>query len=67
MSKKCPDCGSKRFYLKDPEDQYTLYEFELNDGQLIFDEEEPSSFTVSDTSETYCDRCAWHDKLTILR
>jgi hypothetical protein len=25
---ECPDCGSRKFYVKDPEDGFEVYEFE---------------------------------------
>jgi hypothetical protein len=33
---KCPLCGCKTFYLKDPDDEYETYEFELHDGKVAF-------------------------------
>ncbi len=33
---KCPVCGSQKFFLKDPADEYETYEFELKDGQAKF-------------------------------
>jgi len=30
---KCPVCSCANFYIKDPEDEYETYEFELKDGQ----------------------------------
>ena len=60
---KCPDCGAQRFYVKDPHDQYTLCEFSLVNGNIEYlsDEEEEVKIPVLDDTETYCDRCAWHD------
>ncbi|MEJ2589194.1 MAG: hypothetical protein P8165_16785 [Deltaproteobacteria bacterium] len=66
---KCPICGSKRFYVKNPDDEYDLYEFECRDGEIYFedtltDEECPE---VRDGTETYCNNCAWHDKFEELK
>jgi len=33
---KCPDCGAQRFYVKDPEDHYTLCEFSLENGRIEY-------------------------------
>lgn len=66
---KCPDCGCKRFYVKDPEDQYSLFEFDLVDGTIkpIDDENEANQLEVVDETETYCDKCAWHDRFKKLK
>lgn len=65
---QCPDCGCNRFYVKDPDDQYNISEFELVDGRIIYsdegDGEEPVK--VSEDTETYCDQCAWHDRFRVL-
>ena len=68
-SMKCPDCGAKRFYVKDPEDQYNIFEFDLTEeGAIMFDEENSSDqIEVVEETETYCDRCAWHDKFKTLK
>ena len=66
---KCPDCGAQQFYVKDPEDQYTLSEFSLENGKVeyinIESGEEP--LEILDDTETFCDRCAWHDKFSTLK
>ena len=56
---KCPDCGAQEFYVKDPEDQYNITEFDLKKGVV--------NYTTDDETETYCDRCAWHDKFRVLK
>lgn len=67
VSKKCPDCGSKSFYVKDPDDQYTLFEFNWEEGKIIqTNPEESETIDVVDETETYCDTCAWHDKFKTL-
>jgi len=65
---KCPLCGSKSFYTKDPTDPYEIYEFELSDGKILFSPEVDESDLpeVDRNTETYCNRCAWHDKLKVL-
>jgi hypothetical protein len=60
---KCPVCGSQRFFFKDAEDEYTTYEFDLKDGQAVF-EDEPHE--VQSETETFCCRCSWHDRFKAL-
>ena len=55
---KCPKCGSQRFFVKDPEDEYDTHEFDLETGQPVF-VEEPQE--IQPETETYCCRCSWHD------
>ena len=66
---KCPDCGARRFYVKDPEDQYNIFEFDLIDGRIVSSNKENEStfLEVVEETETFCDRCAWHDKFEILK
>ena len=66
---KCPLCGSQSFFLKDPDDPYELYEFDQEDGEIIFSSEgdEAELPKVEGETETYCNRCSWHDKLKALR
>tara|TARA_Y100000589_G_C26603687_1_gene407363 strand:+ start:72 stop:287 length:216 start_codon:yes stop_codon:yes gene_type:complete len=66
---KCPDCGAQRFYVKDPEDQYTISEFSLENGEIEYldGEADESPLQVTDDTETFCDRCAWHDKFKTLK
>ena len=66
---KCPLCGCKTFYLKDPDDEYETYEFELHDGKVAFgpDVDASSCPEVCYDTETHCDKCSWHgafDELT---
>lgn len=54
---KCPVCGSTRFFLKDPADEYEAYEFTLEDGRPVFltgDQE------LQPETESFCQRCSWH-------
>ena len=34
---KCPLCGCKKFYLKDPDDEYETYGFDCESGEACFD------------------------------
>jgi len=69
VERKCPDCGCHSFYIKDPEDQYELFEFEFKEGKIISSDKETYSnpLEVGDETETYCDKCAWHDKFKTLK
>lgn len=66
---KCPDCGSQGFYVKDPEDQYNISEFDLNDEQIIYKNVETDATPpeVTDDTEIFCDRCAWHDRFKTMK
>jgi hypothetical protein len=62
---KCPMCGCRRFYLKDPDDQFETYPFELINGDVSFDPEveEPDAPDLNEKTETFCEKCAWHGPL----
>lgn len=66
---KCPDCGTQKFYVKDPEDQFNICEFNLTeDGiEYIDTEDNAEHLDITEETETYCDRCAWHDKFKSLK
>jgi hypothetical protein len=61
---KCPICGSQKFFVKDPADEYEICEFELKGGQALFSAE-PQEM-LSET-ETYCNRCTWHGRFETLK
>ena len=66
---KCPVCGCKQFYVKNPEDEYDIYEFECKEGKVCFDTDMDASETpeVNESTETFCNDCAWHDKFDKLK
>lgn len=66
---KCPVCGCKRFYVKNPDDEYDIYEFECRDGEPCFaDDADPASCPpIAGGTETYCHQCAWHDHFDKLK
>lgn len=66
---KCPVCGFNKFYAKDPNDEYDIYEFECRDGEICFDEtlEGDECPDINDSTETFCNKCAWHDKFEKLK
>jgi hypothetical protein len=66
---KCPACGCEQFYVKDPDDEYDIYEFECRKGQVCFNggagsDECPA---ISDDTEVFCNTCAWHDQFHKIR
>jgi hypothetical protein len=65
----CPFCGCEHFYIKDPEDEYETYEFDLKGNQVVFasGEDETQTPQVAEDTEAYCDNCAWHGKMNELR
>lgn len=60
----CPLCGCERFYVKNPEDEYETFEFDVKKGKVLFASEEAESDCpeIKEDTETYCDNCAWHGK-----
>lgn len=71
MSKsKCPYCGSQSFYIKDPEDQYEIFDFDLQGGTVQFRPGDQETFQppeIKGETETYCGTCAWHGKFNTLK
>jgi hypothetical protein len=61
---KCPVCGSQKFYVKDQEDEYDSHEFELKEGQAVFDDDPQE---IQPETETFCCRCSWHDRFKALQ
>jgi hypothetical protein len=66
---KCPVCGCQNFYVKNPDDEFETFEFQLKDKQVCFepDVEASDAPEVVDSTETFCDKCAWHGKITELK
>lgn len=66
---KCPTCGCERFYIKDADDEYEIYEFTTSNGNLEFDNtlDTQNIPEVSTEVETFCDKCAWHGRFGILK
>ncbi len=62
---KCPVCGCGKFFVKDPEDHFSMFTFEIKDTRPIFDdpEEEAEAPEVVGETETFCTKCAWHDRM----
>ena len=66
---KCPVCGANEFFVKDPEDAFSAFEFEIREKRVVFADADQAAEApeVSDATETYCTRCAWHDRLDKLK
>ncbi|NNG00833.1 MAG: hypothetical protein HKM93_15710 [Desulfobacteraceae bacterium] len=62
----CPVCGSTHFHVKDPEDRFSIFSFALTGPNPEFDDDvEPDEAPeVTPQTETYCNACAWHGKLS---
>ena len=62
---KCPMCGCQKFFLKDPDDEYEVFPFDVSKGEVHFDADVDTDDApkVDDKTETYCEDCAWHGKL----
>ncbi|MEJ2101230.1 MAG: hypothetical protein P8X68_14820 [Desulfobacterales bacterium] len=68
MFSKCPVCGSLNFFVKDPDDEYETYDFELKGDSVVFN---PGAVDISPEvkpdTEIFCERCSWHDKFQKLK
>jgi hypothetical protein len=66
---KCPICGSLNFFVKDAEDAYEIYEFELKEDSVVFntDAAESDNPVVESETEVFCEKCSWHDKFQKLK
>jgi len=65
---KCPACKSENFYLKDPNDEFEIFEFDLQEGEMIFLGNEGSKHPppLRDETRIFCNRCAWNGRKTDL-
>ena len=61
---RCPFCGCKTFYLKDPDDEYETYEFEFVDGEAVWNSKDDARQPeCTEDSEAFCNNCSWHGKV----
>jgi hypothetical protein len=67
--KQCPLCGSIRFYVRDPEDEFETIEFDIENGCPHFDPDrkDDENPEIDEESPIYCDRCTWHGPLGNLK
>lgn len=68
-SVKCPTCGCERFFIKDADDEYEIYEFTASNGNVEFDKnlEAQNIPEVTKDIETFCDKCTWHGRFENLK
>jgi len=61
---KCPFCGCQSFYLKDPDDDYETYDFDVEKGAVKFSPEvnESDAPDLQEETQCYCNQCAWNGK-----
>ena len=59
---KCPTCGCEKFYVKNENDEYEIYEFNTLGDKIVFDEslEQDEIPQLTPQVETFCNKCAWH-------
>ena len=65
---KCPACQSETFFLRDPDDEYEIFPFELVGDRIVFRErEDPKSPpALKEETRIFCNRCAWNGRKTEL-
>ena len=56
---KCPVCGCRDFYIKDPDDEYETHPFSVSDGTVSFTHADGASPPVDGTTRIHCDVCTW--------
>jgi hypothetical protein len=65
----CPLCGSKSFYVKDPNDEYEVYPFDLDGDSPVFsgDVDDSECPAIDSKTRTFCSKCAWNGRFEELR
>ena len=66
---ECPLCSCRNFYVRNPDDEYETYEFDVDGDEICFsdDVDESECPEIGRETETYCGRCAWHGKFEELK
>ena len=66
---KCPVCGCRKFYIKNPDDPYETCEFECRDGEIVYDPKtgEADRPEIAPDMETFCNKCTWHGEFDRLK
>lgn len=61
----CPVCKSDQFYVKDPDDEYEIYEFQVLQGKLHLKDagSGADAARMAETRDVFCNRCSWHGSL----
>jgi hypothetical protein len=65
-NRKCPLCGSQKFFVRNPEDFYDTVEFEFKGGEIAPCTDEGDAPDIGEETETHCCRCTWHGKVASL-
>jgi hypothetical protein len=65
----CPICKSGEFLVKDPENSFDFWEFDISDGRIRFNDEDGQNDApeMTDDREVFCRRCSWHGKIETIR
>lgn len=58
--RECPLCGCTTFYVRDPEDAFEIFTFELSHEGPAFEEELDPEQELFPEREVFCNRCSWH-------
>jgi hypothetical protein len=55
--------------VKNPADEFDTREFQIADGEIVFDGEQEAGeeLEVGEETETYCNVCTWHGKFNSLK
>jgi len=62
----CPVCQCDHFYVKDPTDEFEIYEFTLKNGRIQYEDDSAAAKAPDkdETPEIFCQRCTWHGKIS---
>jgi hypothetical protein len=65
----CPICNSGEFLVKDPDNSFDFWEFDVSNGRISFDDEDAADEApeMTDDREVYCRRCSWHGKIETIK
>jgi len=57
------------FYLKDPDNEYETYEFDVGKGEVNFhpDVNKSDAPELEEKTQCYCNECAWNGKFGNLK
>jgi len=66
---ECPLCKCKKFYLKNPDDEYETYGFDCESGDVCFDPgiDDDDVPDLTGDSHIYCDTCTWSGKYDAIK
>ena len=56
---KCPICGCRNFFVKDPDDEYETHVFSVSDGTVAFSQADGGTPPVDGQTRIRCDDCTW--------